>query len=87
MQVRKSADAQFKLKGGSSSHRQQIFGKGFNFQALGVGGLDDEFQLIFRQAFASRLLPPSLIEAMGLNHVRGMLLYGPPGCGKTLIAR
>jgi len=58
-----------------------------NFEALGVGGLDKEFTQIFRRAFASRVYPADMVAKMGINHVRGLMLYGPPGCGKTLIAR
>ncbi len=54
---------------------------------MGIGGLDKEFQEIFRRAFNSRRYPPHVIEKYGIKHVRGMLLYGPPGTGKTLIAR
>ncbi|CAG9316914.1 unnamed protein product [Blepharisma stoltei] len=61
--------------------------KRFNFEELGIGGLDKEFQYIVRRAFASRLLPPQIIQRLGLKYVKGMLLYGPPGTGKTLIAR
>ncbi len=64
----------------------RIFDSGFNFEKLGIGGLDKEFSTIFRRAFASRLYP-GLMREFGMNHVRGMLLYGAPGCGKTLIAR
>lgn len=85
--VVRAKDATFKLTGGASTKKPSLFEKGFNFEALGIGGLDKEFQSIFRQTFTSRLLPPAVVQAMGQNHVRGMLLYGPPGCGKTLIAR
>ena len=54
---------------------------------LGIGGLARQFEGIFRRAFASRLFPPHIVSELGIPHVRGMLLYGPPGCGKTLIAR
>ncbi|ORM41001.1 Vesicular-fusion protein sec18 [Babesia sp. Xinjiang] len=59
----------------------------FNFEEMGIGGLDNEFADIFRRAFASRIYPPELLKQLGISHVKGMLLYGPPGTGKTLIAR
>ncbi|KAG2193738.1 hypothetical protein INT46_011349 [Mucor plumbeus] len=59
----------------------------FQFEDLGIGGLDDEFNAIFRRAFASRIFPPALVEKLGVQHVKGILLYGPPGTGKTLMAR
>ena len=59
----------------------------FKFEDMGIGGLDKEFSQIFRRAFASRIFPPGLIEQMGIQHVKGILLFGPPGTGKTLIAR
>jgi vesicle-fusing ATPase len=67
--------------------QRNIFTPDFNFEDLGIGGLNKEFGDIFRRAFAARVFPPHVIRDLGINHVRGMLLYGPPGCGKTLIAR
>eukprot|EP01091_Cochliopodium_minus_P014994 TRINITY_DN5221_c0_g2_i1.p1 TRINITY_DN5221_c0_g2~~TRINITY_DN5221_c0_g2_i1.p1 ORF type:complete len:750 (+),score=256.46 TRINITY_DN5221_c0_g2_i1:318-2252(+) len=59
----------------------------WNFEQMGIGGLDNEFSTIFRRAFASRLFPATEVAKYGIKHVRGMLLFGPPGTGKTLIAR
>lgn len=54
---------------------------------MGIGGLDKEFNTIFRRAFASRVFPPEIIQQLDMKHVRGILLFGPPGTGKTLMAR
>ena len=63
-------------KGGA---RPNLINANFNFEQMGIGGLDKEFSVIFRRAFASRLFPPDMVAKLGLQHVKGILLYGPPG--------
>ncbi|KAG9298198.1 hypothetical protein G9A89_002686 [Geosiphon pyriformis] len=84
----KAADSSIRLRGSSkSSVSNVIIQPNFKFEDMGIGGLDNEFSNIFRRAFASRILPPSLVEKVGIQHVKGLLLFGPPGTGKTLMAR
>lgn len=60
------------------------FKMGMTFDA--VGGLDDQLEAIARRVLASRANPEAA-RRLGVSHVRGILLSGPPGCGKTLLAR
>lgn len=75
------------IKGVSTVGKPSLFKPNFNFSDLGIGGVDRQFQDIFRRAFTSRVFPPKVAEKLGLRHLRGILLYGPPGTGKTMIAR
>lgn len=59
---------------GGSGAANTIFLSDFDFEKLGIGGLDSEFNQIFRRAFASRIWPANVIQQMGINHVRGMLV-------------
>lgn len=79
--------ANLRVRPSSTRISTNIIKQDFNFESMGIGGLDNEFAMIFRRAFASRIFPPGLIEKMGIQHVKGILLFGPPGTGKTLIAR
>eukprot|EP00126_Sphaerothecum_destruens_P012374 Sdes_comp21224_c0_seq1m19880 len=40
------------------AHRPNIMNPDWNFESMGIGGLDQEFSNIFRRAFASRIFPP-----------------------------
>jgi vesicle-fusing ATPase len=67
--------------------KKELFNYNFNFLEMGIGGLDKQFEIIFRRAFSSRLIPEEIFKKIGINHIRGLMLYGPAGTGKTLIAR
>ena len=40
-----------------------------------------------KMSIVEPILNPLLFKSIGLTAPAGVLLYGPPGCGKTLVAR
>jgi len=51
-----------------------------------IGGLEDVKQQL-RESVEWPLKKPELFSKMGIKPPKGVLLYGPPGCGKTLLAK
>lgn len=51
-----------------------------------IGGLADQIEAI-RDAVELPVRHRDLFEEFGLAAPKGVLLYGPPGCGKTMIAK
>lgn len=57
-----------------------------NIDYENVGGLDEQI-LQVREAIELPLEKPELFRKVGIEPPKGILLVGPPGCGKTMLAK
>lgn len=78
----RAGNAPIKVTGQKGFATNQLFkSRALSFESLGIGGLDTQFENIFRRAFASRVFPPAILERLGIQHVK--VGVGGRGAGRT----
>ena len=63
-----------------------LLGEKPNVRYANIGGLNEEIERI-RDVIVLPFQESKLFEQIKLEAPRGILLYGPPGCGKTLLVK
>lgn len=64
-----------------------LFANDSDYSSYGIGGLNSIVRSLLRSAFLTRSLPQDTIAKHNIKHIKGVMLYGLPGTGKTLVAR
>lgn len=80
------ADIQYAYGHVVPSAMKEVVIKCPNVKWSDIGG-QDELKLQLKQAIEWPLLHPEAFTRMGIAPPRGILMFGPPGCSKTMIAK
>ena len=85
MQVREE-DFMDALKSIEPSSLREVTAEIPNVKWDDIGGLDS-IKMELREAVELPLLNPNVFKKLGIRPSKGFVLYGPPGVGKTLLAK
>jgi len=86
-EIRLDASGRFAIEIFPSASKKDLFIEDIEpIEYASIGGQEKALQTI-RDTLETPLLYPEIFKRFNKKTIKGILLYGPPGCGKTLIGK